>query len=145
MILRLSGQPKSDSIGNAPLPSKLDQKANIVTHAYKLYDCNAVGTQITTVVVHRPGSSVSWKLWFPWKFKLGVAFLQRFKLTMRELQGAIIIGSAFQTFLGYSGAMSILLRYLLVADFPVERVPRHWPGLGIILMSLRWPPAWFTL
>ncbi|XP_024372015.1 nucleobase-ascorbate transporter 12 [Physcomitrium patens] len=34
----------------------------------------------------------------------------RFKKTMRELQGAIIIGSAFQALLGYSGAMSLLLR-----------------------------------
>lgn len=59
------------------------------------------------------------------KVLTGCGILQRFKLTMRELQGAIIIGSAFQTFLGYSGAMSILLRYLLVANFPVERVPRY--------------------
>ncbi|KAG0628971.1 hypothetical protein M758_1G066900 [Ceratodon purpureus] len=34
----------------------------------------------------------------------------RFKRTMRELQGAMIIGSAFQAFLGYSGAMSLILR-----------------------------------
>ncbi|KAG0629611.1 hypothetical protein M758_1G116900 [Ceratodon purpureus] len=34
----------------------------------------------------------------------------RFKHTMRELQGAIIISSLFQTFLGFSGLMSILLR-----------------------------------
>lgn len=30
---------------------------------------------------------------------------------MRELQGAIIIGSAFQAVLGYSGLMSLILRY----------------------------------
>jgi len=30
---------------------------------------------------------------------------------MKELQGAIIIGSAFQTFIGYSGLMSLLVRY----------------------------------
>jgi len=30
---------------------------------------------------------------------------------MKELQGAIIIGSAFQTFLGYTGLMSLLVRY----------------------------------
>ena len=30
---------------------------------------------------------------------------------MRELQGAIIIGSAFQTLLGYTGLMSLLVRY----------------------------------
>jgi nucleobase transporter 1/2 len=29
---------------------------------------------------------------------------------MRELQGAIIIGSAFQAVLGYSGLMSLILR-----------------------------------
>jgi nucleobase transporter 1/2 len=31
---------------------------------------------------------------------------------MRELQGAIIVASTFQAFLGYSGLMSILLRYV---------------------------------
>ncbi|MCO5611147.1 hypothetical protein L7F22_065397 [Adiantum nelumboides] len=36
----------------------------------------------------------------------------RFKHTMRELQGAIIISSAFQVVLGYSGLMSILLRFI---------------------------------
>lgn len=36
----------------------------------------------------------------------------RFKKTMRELQGAVIIGGAFQTFLGYSGGMSLLLRVI---------------------------------
>lgn len=35
-----------------------------------------------------------------------------FKHIMKELQGAIIIGSAFQTFLGYSGLMSILVRLI---------------------------------
>lgn len=30
---------------------------------------------------------------------------------MRELQGAIIIGAAFQTLLGYTGLMSLLVRY----------------------------------
>ena len=30
---------------------------------------------------------------------------------MRELQGAIIVGSAFQAVLGYSGLMSLILRY----------------------------------
>ncbi|KAI5070170.1 hypothetical protein GOP47_0014513 [Adiantum capillus-veneris] len=34
----------------------------------------------------------------------------RFKHTMRELQGAIIISSGFQVLLGYSGLMSVLLR-----------------------------------
>ncbi|GER39731.1 xanthine/uracil permease family protein [Striga asiatica] len=35
-----------------------------------------------------------------------------FKHIMKELQGAIIIGSAFQTFLGYSGLMAIFLRLI---------------------------------
>ncbi|KAH6773069.1 nucleobase-ascorbate transporter 12 [Perilla frutescens var. hirtella] len=35
-----------------------------------------------------------------------------FKHIMKELQGAIIIGSAFQAFLGYSGLMSILVRLI---------------------------------
>lgn len=36
----------------------------------------------------------------------------RFKRTMRELQGAVIISSAFQALLGYSGAMSNFLRLI---------------------------------
>lgn len=36
---------------------------------------------------------------------------------MKELQGAIIIGSAFQAFLGYSGLMSLILRYTLLPHF----------------------------
>lgn len=35
-----------------------------------------------------------------------------FKHIMKELQGAIIIGSTFQTILGYSGLMSLLLRFI---------------------------------
>ncbi|KAI3461324.1 hypothetical protein Pfo_017987 [Paulownia fortunei] len=35
-----------------------------------------------------------------------------FKHIMKELQGAIIIGSAFQAFMGYSGLMTILLRLI---------------------------------
>lgn len=38
--------------------------------------------------------------------------LQNFKHIMKELQGAIIIASAFQTILGYSGLMTVLLRYI---------------------------------
>ena len=30
---------------------------------------------------------------------------------MKELQGAVIIGSAFQTLIGYTGLMSLLARY----------------------------------
>ncbi|KAK7324882.1 hypothetical protein VNO77_28787 [Canavalia gladiata] len=36
----------------------------------------------------------------------------KFKHIMKELQGAIIVGSAFQTFLGYSGLMSLLVRLI---------------------------------
>eukprot|EP00249_Psilotum_nudum_P031522 c4572_g1_i2 orf=318-2399(-) len=36
----------------------------------------------------------------------------RFTQTMRELQGAIIISSAFQVLLGYTGLMSIFLRFI---------------------------------
>jgi hypothetical protein len=42
---------------------------------------------------------------------------------MRELQGAIIIGSAFQTLLGYTGLMSLLVRY----DFGNFFLPVYWP------------------
>nr|DAD48655.1 TPA_asm: hypothetical protein HUJ06_018592 [Nelumbo nucifera] len=35
-----------------------------------------------------------------------------FKHIMKHLQGAIIISSAFQAFLGYSGLMSVLLRFI---------------------------------
>lgn len=36
---------------------------------------------------------------------------QNFKHIMKELQGAVIIGSAFQALLGYTGLMSLFLRY----------------------------------
>ncbi|MCO5555268.1 hypothetical protein L7F22_008813 [Adiantum nelumboides] len=36
----------------------------------------------------------------------------RFKVTMRELQGSIIVGSIFQAFLGYSGLMKIFVRLI---------------------------------
>ncbi|XP_061345411.1 nucleobase-ascorbate transporter 12-like isoform X2 [Gastrolobium bilobum] len=36
----------------------------------------------------------------------------RFRHIMKELQGAIIIGSAFQTLLGYTGLMSLLVRLI---------------------------------
>lgn len=36
----------------------------------------------------------------------------RFKHTMKELQGAIIVASTFQAFLGYSGLMSVMLRFI---------------------------------
>lgn len=40
-----------------------------------------------------------------------ISNVQNFKHIMKELQGAIIIGSAFQAILGYSGLMTILLKY----------------------------------
>lgn len=44
--------------------------------------------------------------------------MQKFKHIMKELQGAIIIASAFQAILGYSGLMSILLRYVPASLYP---------------------------
>lgn len=41
--------------------------------------------------------------------------LQNFKHIMKELQGAIIIASAFQAILGYSGLMTLFLRYEFLA------------------------------
>ncbi|KAH7442494.1 hypothetical protein KP509_03G091600 [Ceratopteris richardii] len=38
--------------------------------------------------------------------------MKRFKHTMRELQGAVIVSSAFQVVLGYSGLMSLILRFI---------------------------------
>lgn len=38
--------------------------------------------------------------------------MQKFKHTMRELQGAILVGSVFQIILGYTGLMSLFLRYV---------------------------------
>ncbi|XP_017248561.1 nucleobase-ascorbate transporter 11 [Daucus carota subsp. sativus] len=36
----------------------------------------------------------------------------KFRYTMRELQGAIIVGSTFQSILGFSGLMTLLLRFI---------------------------------
>lgn len=36
---------------------------------------------------------------------------QNFRHIMKELQGAIIVGSTFQAILGYTGLMSLFLRY----------------------------------
>ena len=43
--------------------------------------------------------------------------MQKFKHIMRELQGAILVGSVFQILLGYTGLMSLFLRYV--------KKPRH--------------------
>lgn len=37
---------------------------------------------------------------------------------MRELQGAILVGSVFQMILGYTGLMSLLLRYFMKPSQP---------------------------
>lgn len=42
-----------------------------------------------------------------------VCFEQKFREIMRELQGAIIVGSLFQCILGSTGLMSLLLRLIL--------------------------------
>ncbi|CAJ1979182.1 unnamed protein product [Sphenostylis stenocarpa] len=41
-----------------------------------------------------------------------VVWMLKFKHIMKELQGAIIIGSAFQALLGYTGLMSLLVRLI---------------------------------
>lgn len=38
--------------------------------------------------------------------------MQKFKHIMRELQGAILVGSVFQIILGYTGLMSLFLRFV---------------------------------
>jgi hypothetical protein len=43
--------------------------------------------------------------------------LQNFKHIMKHLQGAIIIGGAFQVLLGYTGLMSLFLRCAAVAVY----------------------------
>lgn len=52
--------------------------------------------------------------------------MQKFKHVMKELQGAVIIGSAFQAILGYSGLMSVLVRY----DFGMFIAPHVWNSLS---------------
>lgn len=42
---------------------------------------------------------------------------------MREIQGAIIVGSIFQSVLGYSGLMSLLLRYFTNDELPCNISP----------------------
>lgn len=52
--------------------------------------------------------------------------MQKFKHIMKELQGAVIIGSAFQAILGYSGLMSVLVRY----DFGMFIALHVWNSLS---------------
>lgn len=60
----------------------------------------------------------------------------KFKHIMRELQGAIIIGSVFQTFMGYSGLMSLLLRLIN----PVIVAPTV-AAVGLAFFSYGFPQA----
>jgi nucleobase transporter 1/2 len=47
---------------------------------------------------------------------------QNFKHIMKHLQGAIIIGGSFQVLLGYTGLMSILLRFVSLAAHKTQTV-----------------------
>ncbi|EHA8589606.1 nucleobase-ascorbate transporter 11 [Cocos nucifera] len=60
----------------------------------------------------------------------------KFKHIMRELQGAIIVGSVFQTILGYSGLMSLLLRLIN----PVVVAPTV-AAVGLAFFSYGFPVA----
>ncbi|XP_042509396.1 nucleobase-ascorbate transporter 11 [Macadamia integrifolia] len=60
----------------------------------------------------------------------------KFRLIMKELQGAIIIGSIFQSFLGYSGLMSLLLRLIN----PIVVAPTV-AAVGLAFFSYGFPQA----
>ncbi|XP_022880687.1 nucleobase-ascorbate transporter 11 [Olea europaea var. sylvestris] len=60
----------------------------------------------------------------------------KFRHIMRELQGAIIIGSIFQSILGFSGLMSILLRFIN----PVVVAPTV-AAVGLAFFSYGFPQA----
>ncbi|XP_051143970.1 nucleobase-ascorbate transporter 11 isoform X2 [Andrographis paniculata] len=60
----------------------------------------------------------------------------RFRHIMRELQGAIIIGSIFQCIMGLSGMMSLLLRFIN----PVVVVPTV-VAMGLAFFSFGFPQA----
>ncbi|WOL07053.1 nucleobase-ascorbate transporter 11 [Canna indica] len=62
--------------------------------------------------------------------------VNKFKHIMRELQGAIIVGSIFQTILGYSGIMSLLLRLIN----PVVVAPTV-AAVGLAYFSYGFPQA----
>ncbi|KAJ1401771.1 Xanthine/uracil/vitamin C permease [Sesbania bispinosa] len=61
----------------------------------------------------------------------------KFKHIMKELQGAIIIGSAFQTFLGYTGLMSLLVRLInpVVVSPTIAAVGLSFFGYGFPLVG----------
>ncbi|KAG9440691.1 hypothetical protein H6P81_020856 [Aristolochia fimbriata] len=60
----------------------------------------------------------------------------KFKHIMRELQGAILVGSIFQTILGYSGTASLLLRFIN----PVVVAPTV-AAVGLAFFSYGFPLA----
>ncbi|XP_068655177.1 nucleobase-ascorbate transporter 11 [Aristolochia californica] len=60
----------------------------------------------------------------------------KFKHIMRELQGAILVGSIFQIILGYSGAISLLLRFIN----PVVVAPTV-AAVGLAFFSYGFPLA----
>ncbi|KAH6823444.1 Xanthine/uracil permease family protein [Perilla frutescens var. hirtella] len=60
----------------------------------------------------------------------------RFRHTMRELQGAIIVGSIFQCVMGFSGLMSLFLRFIN----PVVVAPTV-TALGLAFFSFGFPQA----
>ncbi|KAG6401153.1 hypothetical protein SASPL_137998 [Salvia splendens] len=60
----------------------------------------------------------------------------RFRHTMRELQGAIIVGSVFQCAMGFSGMMSLFLRFIN----PVVVAPTV-TALGLAFFSFGFPQA----
>ncbi|XP_020693856.2 nucleobase-ascorbate transporter 11 isoform X1 [Dendrobium catenatum] len=60
----------------------------------------------------------------------------KFRHIMRELQGAIIVGSIFQTILGYSGLMSLILRLIN----PVVVAPTV-ATIGLAFFSYGFPQA----
>lgn len=60
----------------------------------------------------------------------------RFRHTMREIQGAIIVGSIFQSVMGFSGLMSLLLRFIN----PVVVAPTV-TALGLAFFSFGFPQA----
>ncbi|PON84736.1 Xanthine/uracil/vitamin C permease [Trema orientale] len=60
----------------------------------------------------------------------------KFRHIMRELQGAIIIGSIFQSFLGFSGLMSLFLRFIN----PIVVAPTV-AAVGLAFFSYGFPQA----
>ncbi|GER47127.1 xanthine/uracil permease family protein [Striga asiatica] len=60
----------------------------------------------------------------------------RFRHIMRELQGAIIVGSIFQSIVGFSGLMSLLLRFIN----PVVVAPTV-AAMGLAFFSYGFPQA----